>query len=145
MASQLIVDEPKELVFVYGTLRSKLHNSTHLHDAELVALDEVPGRLWIIHHQGVYSIPGAQFLHPLAPTTLPTVKGELYRVSPHRLKMLDAIESHPDVYRRTLVVTVGGHYAWAYEWPHDVKARNLVEGGDWAQWVQAKMASKARR
>ena len=145
--AKVTVAEPTELVFVYGTLRSTLHNSGYLHGAKLVGLDEVLGKLYILHHQGIYSIPAAK-LPPLPiidPINGPTVKGEVYEVTPWRLKVLDAIEGHPDSYRRTQVVTVGGRVVWVYAWPHFVSATARVEGGDWVQWVQAKMASKARR
>lgn len=97
----------KQLLFVYGTLKRGFGNNILLRDAEFVGeamtLDDNFGMATNGSFPAVYR-------NPLAKAK---VTGELYRVTPAQLRVVDELENHPDWYVREPVQTTGGE-AWMY-------------------------------
>ena len=106
-----------ELVFVYGTLRRGCSNARFLANTEFVGYGST------VDSYSLYADRDSG-LPCVVERPLTAIVGELYRVSSALLLgPLDALEEHPEVYRRKLVpVVVNGfeYAAWMYIWPHPV-------------------------
>lgn len=61
------------------------------------------------------------------------VAGEIFTVSSHVLPVLDDLEGHPDLYRRTLIELAGGERAAGYVLADIEAARSAprIAGGSW--------------
>ena len=101
--------DDQESLFVYGTLLRGQSNHRHLAGSALVG-EAVTVDCFALYLDGLPMV----FEHdPVSP-----IHGELYRVSPATLAMLDRLEGHPEVYRRSRVAVrvKGGSIidAWLY-------------------------------
>ena len=114
-----------ESVFVYGTLRRGGSNHFRMADAGFVAAGTVRGRLYRIDWY-----PGL-----ILDDDAGAIVGEIYQVSPERLKSLDRFEG-PD-YRRvrvTVYCTDGESStvnAWIWEWLGATDESARLPAGDW--------------
>lgn len=102
-----------DLVFVYGTLKSSQHNHHLLRGATRVDVGEATTehRYPLVSYGLPYLLPFQDFANSKH------VKGELYRVTPQQLRLLDQLERHPDYYERVPIpVSCNGrtYKAWAY-------------------------------
>jgi len=78
-------------VFVYGTLRKGLTFGDALDRAELLGNGETKDKFGFFHYRYPAALIMSSDVH---------IKGELYLVDAETLKDLDAIEGHPEFYRR---------------------------------------------
>lgn len=101
-------------VFVYGTLRPGQSRWPHV---EPYVIDHQPDSAVGRRVDTGLGFPG------LVPDAESVTRGTLLRVRPesHRelIRILDAIEGHPDFYRRSLIRLLSGALAWAYIWCGD--------------------------
>ena len=71
----------------------------------------------------------------LLPDGEQVVHGELYAVAPEHVRACDAIEGHPDFYRRTRITLDDGTECETYVLPTDFASRfaadTVIESGDW--------------
>lgn len=109
-----------DLLFVYGTLRRGGSHHRLLGDAE---------------HLGAWrSGPHYRMLdmgpYPALVQGEATVAGEIYRIRPEMLPMLDAYEGCPGDYRRERIDTEFG-MAWVYLWDRVAPTAAAIPGGDW--------------
>jgi len=117
------------LIFAYGALRRGQCN----HD--LLAASEAcgPARTRIgyqLFDLGAY--PG------MTHEADGQVVGELYLVDDQTLARIDALEEHPDSYRRERIHLDDGREVWAWLLPiDDVAAAQRVESGDWLDAPEA--------
>jgi len=97
-------DEPRERVFVYGTLKRDFCNHALLDEAEFI------GEATTVERFGFYlgaddyapeveEIPYL-YRHPKVTDEAMSVHGEVWGISPTILRQLDRLEGHPDWYRR---------------------------------------------
>lgn len=124
------MDEVREPVFVYGTLRRGASNHFRMDGAEFVAAGTIAGRMYRF---GWY--PGL-----VVDATGGDVFGEVYAVGRAQLAALDEFEgvSAHEVdgceYRRVRVTvqTAGSPIvAWVWEWVGDVDESTCISHGDW--------------
>lgn len=134
------LQESKELVFVYGTLRRGGSNAFRMDGADFVGKAKVEGKLHVITwYPGL--IPGSD---------LGWVIGEVYRVGPEQMKALDEFEGlsageiEGSEYRRIKVPAwidgASGEEAgqvWIYEWKGPVDAAKRIPSGDWLAFDEA--------
>lgn len=119
------MESPREMVFVYGTLRRGGSNHFRMAGAEFVAAATVRGRLYQIDWY-----PGL-----VLDDTADDVTGEIYLVSGILLESLDDFEGGE--YRRVLTLAQcgGGHpslpSAWIWEWLGPCDEKNRIINGDW--------------
>lgn len=106
-------------VFVYGTLKRGEGNHRLLAQGCLfIGDDTIKAKLFDLGH------------FPAIQQGTDVVQGEVYMVGPNTLRRLDALEGHPNFYKREVVTTLNKkHDVWAYFMPEMVyKARHLPEG-----------------
>lgn len=125
------MEPPKQIVFVYGTLRRGGSNHFHLAGAEFVAAGTVMGRLYRIDWY-----PGL-----VLDTAGSEIRGEVYAVDSEQLSALDAFEGlsageiEGSEYRRiqTPVMLQDSQTitAWVWEWLGDVDESLRIADGDW--------------
>lgn len=93
-------------VFVYGTLKKGGDLSYHLLGTERIDMHaKLEG--YTLYGWGVPK---------MVPDGSGHVEGEVYGVSDERLAVLDHVEGHPRIYKRTMVELADGTKAWAYVW-----------------------------
>jgi gamma-glutamylcyclotransferase (GGCT)/AIG2-like uncharacterized protein YtfP len=122
-----------ESIFVYGTLRPPRpgrpgDDSFFYHRIAPYVRSAIPARL-----------PGADLYdlgaYPAARPGQAVLHGDLLRIQPAALPLMDRIEGHPDLFRRERVTVrtgAGPAAAWIY-WarPEMVAGKPLIPGGDW--------------
>jgi gamma-glutamylcyclotransferase (GGCT)/AIG2-like uncharacterized protein YtfP len=124
-------DRSRELVFVYGTLRTGGSNRFRMDGGESLGPASVRGRLYAIDwYPGL--VPDAA----AGPVT-----GELFAVAAAHLRELDAFEGIPEgadagaeyrrVRARVEVHSGGNRTAWLWEWLGPVDESRRLGGGDW--------------
>lgn len=121
----------RELVFVYGTLRSGGSNHFRMAGAAFVAAGTVRGR--------IYRIDWYPGLVPDADGG--KISGEVYAAGPELLAELDVFEgvSAEEIagseYRRIRTEVDAGAekplIAWVWEWLGPVEETKRIPGGDW--------------
>lgn len=115
-----------EYVFVYGTLRQSFRNHHLLANAACLGGARTRERyaLYVGKHPMVVRD------RPVCP-----IVGEVYKVTPTMLMILDALEEHPQVYCREQVAAVlddGRELeAWLYFFPEP--CGRLIESGNFAR------------
>lgn len=128
----------KHLVAVYGSLMSNHHNHDLLEDAQFIAKGQG------MFHATMCANGSFPYLTVEEPDAKPFV--EVYEVDDQDLKSLDALEGHPDWYKRELrsFMLDNGEQtkAWVYIMPDPtstiVMACDLVPNGDWATYYKDK-------
>ena len=115
----------RELVFVYGTLRRGGSNHFRMAEAEFVESGSLRGRLYRIDWY-----PGL-----VVDSAGDEIFGDVFRVTPGQLAVLDEFEGHE--YRR-IRATVRTPYgvpmqAWIWEWLMPVDEGQRITSGDWLQ------------
>lgn len=125
------MEPPKQIVFVYGTLRRGGSNHFYLAGAEFVAAGTVMGRLYRIDWY-----PGL-----VLDTAGSEIRGEVYAVDSEQLSALDAFEGlsageiEGSEYRRiqTSVMLQDSQTitAWVWEWLGNVDESLRIADGDW--------------
>lgn len=126
------MNDARELVFVYGTLRRGSSNDFRMAGAEFVAAGSVRGSIYRIDWY-----PG------LVLEEAGDVIGEIYEVEPWLLAELDLFEGLPvgetegSEYRRVRADTIAADgrkfSAWVWEWLGPVDDFKKVTGGDWLE------------
>lgn len=111
----------KQLVAVYGSLKSGFHNHRLLEKSKKVGEQQVEG--WEMYSLGGFPavVPSSNFNDK--------VSVEVYSVDDETFKNLDRLEGYPHFYDRIKVKTQQGD-AWMYYFqypPND----NKVEDGNW--------------
>lgn len=125
------MESPKQIVFVYGTLRRGGSNHFRLAGAEFVAAGTVTGRIYRIDWY-----PGL-----VLDTAGSEIRGEVYAVDSEQLSALDAFEGlsageiEGSEYRRiqTSVMLQDSQTitAWVWEWLGNVDESLRIADGDW--------------
>jgi gamma-glutamylcyclotransferase (GGCT)/AIG2-like uncharacterized protein YtfP len=117
------MSEPRELVFVYGTLRRGGSNHFRMAGADFVAQGAVRGRLY-----GIAWYPGLVLDREGG-----EVIGDVMAVDAGMMAELDAYEGGE--YRRVRVEVGLPHgeiiEAWIWEWGGEVDESRRIAGGDW--------------
>ncbi|WP_045218791.1 gamma-glutamylcyclotransferase family protein [Desulfonatronum thioautotrophicum] len=114
-------------VFVYGTLRRGFTYHHLLSGSPFLGDGRTADRysLWMNEYPCVCRHPSLTRIH-----------GELYRVTPAILALLDELEDHPRLYRREATAIVLNEHeavrAWMYFFP---KPQGIaIPSGDFADW-----------
>jgi gamma-glutamylcyclotransferase (GGCT)/AIG2-like uncharacterized protein YtfP/general stress protein 26 len=124
-----------KLVFVYGTLRppqadTVTEDSRYYFEVEPYVRAAIPARLPAAEIYDLGTYPGA-----ISGTG--EVQGDLLKVTPTALKIMDRLEGHPNFFRRakTKVFTdTGTAVAWVYWAPRSLVIGHCpITGGDWFQ------------
>ena len=119
----------KSLMFVYGTLRRSFSNH-HLLGRSPFLGGARTSRAYALY-VGAEPYPLCVADEAVAP-----IVGEVYKVDPATLMVLDALEGHPHLYRRQEVEVVldDGRTltAWLYFAPRPTGGRRLTSG-DWSE------------
>jgi len=114
----------RELIFVYGTLRSGGSNHQRLNHAVPLGTGTVRGRLYRVDwYPGLFLDPDAGEIH-----------GELYAVDAQTLAALDEFEGFSYRRVRVPVATPNGNdpvEAWIWEHLDPVDESRRIPGGDW--------------
>lgn len=122
------------LLFVYGTLRAGEDNHGHLAGCTLLGPARTAAR---------YTLADLGAYPALLEEGTTAVSGELYTIAREDLPRLDALEEHPDLFRRVSIhldpsVGVAADVAPApaevlgYVWPRALpEGARVIEGGDW--------------
>ena len=116
-----------ELVFVYGTLRRGHGNHVLLEKSRLVDVGFTENK-YAMYATGIPFVNDEE--------EISRIFGEVYEVSPSRLKLLDTLEGHPGWYERKKVTILGNaknHKAWLYF--NNDKSGRLIESGDYEERV----------
>ena len=120
------------LVAVYGSLLSGLHNHPLIKHCRMVGKSTIRGKMYSLG-----GFPGLKLASNLDVDNRDYIV-EVYEVDDATLGRLDALEGHPNFYRRfhhPFVIgeqTAGGEqatrtvYAWVYEWQGNAAARNPI-------------------
>jgi len=125
-----VSDDTFEL-FVYGTLRRGQGNSALLQGCEYL------GQVRTTPDFNLFQTGSLPVMTTAARNRGTGVVGELYRVPSALLPRLDALEGHPDFYRRSSIMLQDGRRATAYLIAQ-LPARNVcrIPNGDWLSWSQ---------
>lgn len=125
------------LVFVYGTLKSGYWNEHYLAtDAEFLGRTFTIDAHYRMYHVGFPAV------------TLDVdggyrIAGEVYRVGPHTLARLDALEANGSMYQREVVTLACGRRAYMYIWLDESRDMEPVEAapGDIVWWDGSSIAT----
>jgi len=112
----------RELVFVYGTLRSGHHNHSLIRKSRKIGLGKTKEK-YALYHTSIPFLYEDEKIHQ--------VIGELYEVNSATKEDLDMLEGHPVFYRRKRVpvlVDDKQYTAWLY---FGAKQGRLIESGDY--------------
>jgi gamma-glutamylcyclotransferase (GGCT)/AIG2-like uncharacterized protein YtfP len=110
-------------VFVYGSLMRGFGNHHRLTEADFLGEGKTSPGFTLVN---LGAFPG---MHRDRKGGV--VTGEVYAVSQAELASLDALEGHPDFYRRQLV-TVNGRPVFTYILPRGgYRQAPVIESGDW--------------
>jgi gamma-glutamylaminecyclotransferase len=104
-------------VFVYGTLKSGFHNNHYLSGARFLTKAVSKDNYQLVDGGIPYAVPAEYAQDDVYP-----IIGELWEVDDRTLSHLDALEGHPQWYRREereFSTYVGELSAWIYEYPHE--------------------------
>lgn len=116
-------------VFVYGTLKKGYGNNRLLTEAEYLGEAFVEGfRMYYSWGKGSY---------PIVVPDKKKIKGEVYEIKDDRniLNNLDALEGHPNMYKRTPVKTECGQDVELYVWQHKIYDDNVeVPFNNYYEW-----------
>ncbi len=114
-----------EYVFVYGTLRRSFQNHRLLSRSACLGGASTRERYALY----VSEYPCVVRDQPVSP-----IVGEVYKVDPATLMVLDALEEHPQVYRREKVPVVldDGREIEAWLYFHPRPSGRLIASGDYA-------------
>lgn len=119
------VSQLSNLVAVYGSLRSGLHNHPTFGNCSANLQGKVELEGW-----DMYSMGSFPFITPGEGT----ITAEVYRVEPDTFMRLDRLEGYPSFYDRTLVDTKYGK-VWVYFIEgRDKSGYTPVTKGDWYEW-----------
>ena len=122
MNSMEELNQVKQLVFVYGTLRKGEENHPLLADSKFLG-KAVSARKYTMVDLGDYPAVIQQGES--------TISGEVYVISIETLAKLDILEEYPDYFQRIIVSTPYGD-AWMYVLGNIPESSiSLIEGGDW--------------
>jgi gamma-glutamylaminecyclotransferase len=118
------VEETKEKIFVYGTLKKGKQFNYLLSKAKFIGDAETVER-YSLYFDGIpYLVKSDEVSY---------VKGEVYDIDSEMLKMIDAFEDHPNYYVREKIkvkLTSGDILSvWAYFFPE--KRGKLIETGEY--------------
>ena len=94
----------KENVFVYGSLKRGYWNHVLLEDSDFVRYAQTEPKFQL-YHNGHY---------PMMIEGALSVYGEVYKVTPDVLALLDRLEGVPHHYRREKILLDDGSKVWAY-------------------------------
>ena len=118
-----------DLVFVYGSLLSGLHNHTVIDGAHKLGDTLIAGMTMV-------SLGSYPALLPRASEM--TIVGEVYEVaSDDMAQRLDWLEGYPEFYNRKQVSTEYGK-AWVYyikSEPHRYSGAPVVSNGNWRDYI----------
>jgi gamma-glutamylcyclotransferase (GGCT)/AIG2-like uncharacterized protein YtfP len=124
------MNEPLELVFVYGTLRSGGSNHFRMAGSTRIAAGWVIGKMYRIDWYPALVLKEGE-----------KIFGEVYSVNPSNLRALDQFEGlsageiEGSEYRRTKTVfsdeTGQELDVWVWEWIGPIDESRRIEGGDW--------------
>ena len=108
-------------VFVYGTLKQGFPLNDYLQNAEYEGRDFLLGKMFT--------------LGPF-PVVIPAEKGrrivgEVYKITTPILKLLDAVEGYPSMYKRDIFKLTSGKEAFVYYMDKAPKGAMEVRGGEW--------------
>ena len=110
-------------LFVYGTLKKGFSRNTVLKDSSFIGQVKTKPlftMIDLVYFPGVLEIGNT------------SIYGELYRVSDETLQYCDAIEGHPDFYKRIEIKLPNGITAWCYVLDHAKYEDPLViSSGKW--------------
>lgn len=133
---------PRELVFVYGTLRRGGSNAFRMKGAKLLGRGYVAGKLYTISWYPGLVLGKAGGI----------VTGEVFRVGPEQIRALDEFEGlsageiEGSEYRRVKVECIiesaavdDAEMVWAYEWKGPVDEDRRIPSGDWIQHTVGKI------
>jgi gamma-glutamylcyclotransferase (GGCT)/AIG2-like uncharacterized protein YtfP len=128
----------KQLVFVYGTLRSGSVGAMSIRfpNSEFVANAKVSGSLYDL---GAY--PGL-----LLNESSSLVTGEVYEVDDETLHKLDEFESTSNYVRKQVEISLDAHRrtCWTYEPdPEFYSLSKIITSGDWIEYARTKAESAA--
>ena len=122
------MSENRNLVFVYGTLRYGESNSPLLEGSPFLGEHRTAPSYRMLDLGGYPAVvPGGS----------DPILGEVYAVDPVTLGALDALEGHPDFYRRTPIATPWGP-AWLYHLTDPEPGAVPIPGGDWVRWREVR-------
>lgn len=115
-----------EYVFVYGTLRRSFQNHRLLTRSPCLGGARTRDR---------YALYVGEYPVVAKGRSVSRIVGEVYKVDPVTLMVLDALEEHPQVYRRelTAVVLDDGREIEAWLYFHPRPSGRLIENGDYAE------------
>lgn len=125
-------DPEREIVFVYGTLRSGGANHALLRDSRYLGAHRTAPRYTMVD-LGPY--PG------VLPRGRTAIVGELYAVSPAVFAVIDELEDYPRLYTRERITTPHGP-AWLYLYRQRALARLRVPDGDWLRYLRQRDAGE---
>jgi gamma-glutamylcyclotransferase (GGCT)/AIG2-like uncharacterized protein YtfP len=113
------------LIFVYGTLMRGERLSRVLEDSVFIGEDETKPT-WQLIDLGSFPgmIPGET-----------SIKGELYLVDQNTKNLLDKIEGHPYLYRRTPLILKSGKIAEAYMFLSSADNCPIIKSGSWKEYT----------
>jgi len=117
------MNDNKQTIFVYGTLKFGFHNAGFLLNSEILGRGKT---------ESTYALyEGA--LPYLTDRKIHKVKGEVYRVSSGTMDYLDRLEGHPHLYKRKKIAVQldGGKTlnCWTYFWTQSQRVDwNLTDG-----------------
>ncbi len=115
--------DDKKMIFVYGTLLRGEHNDLYMASSRFIKDGETLPQ---------YELYNLGSFPALAEGGGVSVKGEIYEVSPKDLKLIDALEGHPDWYERRPLELKDGTKVETYIMPkHNVKDYPIIDSGDW--------------
>jgi gamma-glutamylcyclotransferase (GGCT)/AIG2-like uncharacterized protein YtfP len=122
------MENKKELVFVYGTLKFGFSNSGFLLDSEIIGRAETKRRYSLYEWDLPYLIKEPNH----------KVKGEVYKINKQTLSYLDSLEGHPYLYERQKIkVTLNGKKkdvnCWGYFWQPPKRTHWKLTNGEYKQ------------
>lgn len=98
-------------VFVYGTLKQGHGNHRLLEGSMYLGVAESVTE-GVLYDWGCPAFTHSQLAISEAP--IASVRGELYKVTPDILLILDRLEGHPDFYYRVQIPIKNKSHAWCY-------------------------------
>jgi gamma-glutamylcyclotransferase (GGCT)/AIG2-like uncharacterized protein YtfP len=111
-------------LFVYGSLRQGFPNHFFLAESKYIG-EFTTAHKYVMIGQKSKAFPFVVYSHPSFDSTV--IHGELYDIDENVLKSIDALEGHPEFYRRRMIIVTDGTISYIAQM-YILENKGIIDG-----------------